>query len=143
MLAELGYVGRRVQEDVTARMPEEEERELLRTAADEPVLRLERGVLDGDERTIQADMITMPACLPARPAASSARTHHGMTVLRAEQDVVDQRSLFRGRLRTADVIRLEGYSRNRGILNRVPLFISLVEGKAARGFAHQRLWVVC
>ncbi|MFI0775776.1 GntR family transcriptional regulator [Streptomyces sp. NPDC021212] len=61
LLAALGYVGRRVQEDVTARMPSEEERELLETADDEPVLRLERVVLDGDERPIQADLITMPA----------------------------------------------------------------------------------
>jgi GntR family transcriptional regulator len=61
LLAELGYVGRRVQEDVTARMPDEEERELLRAAAHEPVLRLERVVRDGEERPIQVDLITMPA----------------------------------------------------------------------------------
>ncbi|MFF7649006.1 GntR family transcriptional regulator [Streptomyces sp. NPDC007983] len=61
LLAELGYVGRRVQEDVTARMPDQEERGLLGTGADEPVLRLERVVLDGDGRPIQADLITMPA----------------------------------------------------------------------------------
>ncbi|MFD7506050.1 GntR family transcriptional regulator [Streptomyces sp. NPDC059850] len=61
LLAELGYVGRRVQEDVAARMPTEEERELLRTGVDEPVLRLERVLLDGGERPIQVDLITMPA----------------------------------------------------------------------------------
>ncbi|MET7933290.1 UTRA domain-containing protein [Streptomyces sp. NPDC005322] len=61
LLAELGYVGRRVQEDVTARMPDEEERELLQAGPGEPVLRLERVVLDGDKRAIQADLITMPA----------------------------------------------------------------------------------
>jgi len=61
LLAELGYVARRVQEDVTARMPDEEERKLLRADADEPVLRLERVVLDGELCPIQVDLITMPA----------------------------------------------------------------------------------
>ncbi|CAM5343670.1 UTRA domain-containing protein [Streptomyces mordarskii] len=63
LLAELGHVGRRVREDVTARMPgaDSEERELLRIGAGEPVLCLERVVLDGADRAIQADMITMPA----------------------------------------------------------------------------------
>ncbi|MGO4749733.1 UTRA domain-containing protein, partial [Streptomyces sp. 2MCAF27] len=61
LLAELGYVGRRVREDVTARMPDEQERELLRTAELEPVMCLERVILDGDDRPIQADLITMPA----------------------------------------------------------------------------------
>ncbi|MFE9003575.1 UTRA domain-containing protein [Streptomyces sp. NPDC007875] len=61
LLAELGHVGRRVREDVTARMPGAQERELLRTGAEEPVLCLERVVLDGADRAIQADLITMPA----------------------------------------------------------------------------------
>ncbi|MCP9206952.1 GntR family transcriptional regulator [Streptomyces sp. NEAU-Y11] len=61
LLAELGHVGRRVQEDVTARMADEQERDLLRSAEDAPVLCLERVVLDGSERPIQADLITMPA----------------------------------------------------------------------------------
>ncbi|MGY0060223.1 GntR family transcriptional regulator [Streptomyces sp. LZ34] len=61
LLAQLGHVGRRVREDVTARMPDEQERELLRTAELEPVMCLERVVLDGDNRPIQADLITMPA----------------------------------------------------------------------------------
>ncbi|WP_435861595.1 GntR family transcriptional regulator [Streptomyces milbemycinicus] len=61
LLAELGYVGSRVREDVTARMPDEQERELLRTGELEPVMCLERVVLDQDDRPIQADLITMPA----------------------------------------------------------------------------------
>ncbi|MFI0734505.1 GntR family transcriptional regulator [Streptomyces sp. NPDC021225] len=61
LLAELGYVGQRVREDVTARMPDGQERELLRTGELEPVMCLERVVLDGDGRPIQADLITMPA----------------------------------------------------------------------------------
>ncbi|GAA1089096.1 GntR family transcriptional regulator [Streptomyces javensis] len=61
LLAELGHVGHRVREDVTARMPDAQQRELLRTGAEEPVLCLERVVLDGNERPLQADLITMPA----------------------------------------------------------------------------------
>ncbi|MFD8156789.1 GntR family transcriptional regulator [Streptomyces malaysiensis] len=61
LLAELGHVGQRVREDVTARLPDARERELLRTGAEEPVLCLERVVLDEDKRPIQADLITMPA----------------------------------------------------------------------------------
>ncbi|WP_413799986.1 GntR family transcriptional regulator [Streptomyces iranensis] len=61
LLAELGHVGRRVREDVTARMPDAQVRELLRTDTEEPVLCLERVMLDGDDRAIQADLITMPA----------------------------------------------------------------------------------
>ncbi|MEU5267273.1 UTRA domain-containing protein [Streptomyces hygroscopicus] len=61
LLAELGHVGRRVREDVTARMPDAQERELLRIGPEEPVMRLERVVLDGADRAIQADLITMPA----------------------------------------------------------------------------------
>ncbi|MBA6439781.1 MULTISPECIES: GntR family transcriptional regulator [Streptomyces] len=61
LLAELGHVGRRVREDVTARMPAAQERELLRTGAEEPVLCLERVMLDAHERPLQADLITMPA----------------------------------------------------------------------------------
>ncbi len=61
LLAELGHVGRRVREDVTARMPDAQERELLRIGTEEPVMRLERIVLDGADRAIQADLMTMPA----------------------------------------------------------------------------------
>lgn len=61
LLAELGHAGVRVQEDVTARMPDEEERETLRTEPGEPVLRLVRVTFDAAERPIQADVMTMPA----------------------------------------------------------------------------------
>ncbi|MFC8074603.1 GntR family transcriptional regulator [Streptomyces sp. NPDC057307] len=61
LLAELGYTGVRVQEDVTARMPDEEEREALRTEPGEPVLRLVRVTFDAADRPIQADVMTMPA----------------------------------------------------------------------------------
>ncbi|KOG87930.1 UTRA domain-containing protein [Streptomyces varsoviensis] len=60
-LAGLGHVGVRVREDVTARMPTAEEREALRLDPDEPVLRLDRVTLDGEDRPIQADVMVMPA----------------------------------------------------------------------------------
>ncbi|MFI5753832.1 GntR family transcriptional regulator [Streptomyces sp. NPDC051569] len=63
LLAQLGHVGVRVREEVTARLPGEEEREALRTEADEPVLRLTRVTLDADDRPIQVDIMTMPARL--------------------------------------------------------------------------------
>ncbi|WP_149826876.1 GntR family transcriptional regulator [Streptomyces tailanensis] len=61
LLAELGYVGALVREDVTADVPSEEEQEALRTAPHEPVLRLTRVTLDRDERPIQVDRMVMPA----------------------------------------------------------------------------------
>lgn len=61
LLARLGHTGARVREDVQARMPDEEERETLRTGPGEPVLRLSRLTLDHSGRPIQADMMTMPA----------------------------------------------------------------------------------
>ncbi|WP_225101486.1 GntR family transcriptional regulator [Streptomyces sp. CoH27] len=61
LLAELGYVGTRVREDVTARLPGAEEREVLQLAPDEPVLTLSRVTLDREDRPIQADMMVMPA----------------------------------------------------------------------------------
>ncbi|EPD56230.1 GntR family transcriptional regulator [Streptomyces sp. HGB0020] len=61
LLASLGYVGALVREDVTAAMPDGEEREALQTAQGEPVLRLTRLTLDGDERPIQVDRMVMPA----------------------------------------------------------------------------------
>lgn len=60
-LAERGHVGVRVREDVTARMPGVEEREALHMGPDEPVLRLSRVTLDGDDQPIQVDMMVMPA----------------------------------------------------------------------------------
>ncbi|MDN3264327.1 UTRA domain-containing protein [Streptomyces sp. CSDS2] len=61
LLAELGHIGRRVREDVTARLPSAEEREALRLAPDAPVLTLSRVTLDGEDRPIQVDMMVMPA----------------------------------------------------------------------------------
>ncbi|MEE1800355.1 UTRA domain-containing protein [Streptomyces sp. JV176] len=61
LLAELGYVGVRVREDVSARMPDAQEREALRTEPGEPVLRLVRVTFDGGDRPVQADVMTMPA----------------------------------------------------------------------------------
>jgi DNA-binding GntR family transcriptional regulator len=61
LLAELGHVGALVREDVTAGMPDDEEREALGTAPGEPVLRLVRLTLDRDDRPIQADRMVMPA----------------------------------------------------------------------------------
>ncbi|CAL9311406.1 GntR family transcriptional regulator [Streptomyces sp. SudanB182_2057] len=61
LLAKLGYVGRRVREDVTARLPCAEERDALRLAPDAPVLTLSRITLDGEDRPIQVDMMVMPA----------------------------------------------------------------------------------
>lgn len=61
LLAQLGHVGRLVREDVTADLPGEDERETLRTAPGEPVLRLTRVTLDRDDRPIQVDHMVMPA----------------------------------------------------------------------------------
>ncbi|MGW6221970.1 GntR family transcriptional regulator [Streptomyces olivaceus] len=61
LLAELGHVGVRVSEDVTATMPDEEERRTLETAPGDPVLRLTGLTLDRDDRPIQVDRMVMPA----------------------------------------------------------------------------------
>ncbi|WCN01127.1 GntR family transcriptional regulator [Streptomyces sp. M92] len=61
LLAELGHIGVLVREDVTATMPDEEERRTLNTAPDEPVLRLTRVTLDRENRPIQVDRMVMPA----------------------------------------------------------------------------------
>ncbi|MFJ1596820.1 GntR family transcriptional regulator [Streptomyces sp. NPDC088261] len=63
LLAELGYVGVRVREDVTARMPDDEELAALDIPPGEPVLHLTRVTFDGDDRPVQLDLITMPARL--------------------------------------------------------------------------------
>ncbi|MGW4275441.1 GntR family transcriptional regulator [Streptomyces seoulensis] len=60
-LARLGHVGVRVREDVTARLPSTEEGQILRTAPDQPVLRLSRVTLDGNDRPLQVDLMVMPA----------------------------------------------------------------------------------
>ncbi|WP_405960950.1 UTRA domain-containing protein [Streptomyces sp. NBC_00024] len=61
LLAQLGHVASLVREDVTADHPDDEERETLRTAPGEPVLRLTRVTLDRDDRPIQVDRMVMPA----------------------------------------------------------------------------------
>ncbi|WP_326598948.1 GntR family transcriptional regulator [Streptomyces sp. NBC_01803] len=61
LLAALGHVGALVREDVTAGMPSEEERGLLRAGPGEPALRLTRLTLDGAGVPIQVDKMTMPA----------------------------------------------------------------------------------
>ncbi|MDT3399011.1 UTRA domain-containing protein [Streptomyces sp. B1866] len=61
LLAALGHVGRRVREDVEARMPDTAERAALRMDPGEPVLTLTRVTLDAEDRPIQADLMTMPA----------------------------------------------------------------------------------
>ncbi|WP_055567933.1 GntR family transcriptional regulator [Streptomyces atriruber] len=61
LLAGLGHIGVRVQEDVTARMPDTDERAALHLEPTEPVLRLNRVTLDAEDRPIQADMMVMPA----------------------------------------------------------------------------------
>ncbi|MFD3413314.1 GntR family transcriptional regulator [Streptomyces cyaneofuscatus] len=60
LLAELGHVGARAQEDVVARMPSESERASLALEAGEPVLELTRLTLSADDRPIQADVMVMP-----------------------------------------------------------------------------------
>ncbi|MFJ3042657.1 MULTISPECIES: GntR family transcriptional regulator [Streptomyces] len=61
LLAELGHIGVLVREDVTATMPDEEERRTLEGAPDEPVLRLVRVTLDREGHPIQVDRMVMPA----------------------------------------------------------------------------------
>ncbi|MEV8602661.1 UTRA domain-containing protein [Streptomyces griseoviridis] len=61
LLADLGHVGALVREDVTADLPDDDERHALRTAPGEPVLRLTRVTLDRDERPLQVDRMVMPA----------------------------------------------------------------------------------
>lgn len=61
LLAELGHVGVLVRENVTAGLPDEREREALRLAPAEAVLRLTRLTLDGDDKPIQVDLMVMPA----------------------------------------------------------------------------------
>ncbi|MYR36818.1 UTRA domain-containing protein [Streptomyces sp. SID4944] len=60
LLAELGHVGVRAQEDVVARMPSGSERAALSLKDGEPVLELTRLTLDAADRPIQADVMVMP-----------------------------------------------------------------------------------
>ncbi|MEU9006178.1 UTRA domain-containing protein [Streptomyces sp. NPDC048551] len=61
LLAALGHTGVRVVENVTARIPVEEERAHLRLGPGEPVLQLARATYDAEDRPIQADVMVMPA----------------------------------------------------------------------------------
>ncbi|MGY5125917.1 UTRA domain-containing protein [Streptomyces nigrescens] len=63
LLAELGYVGVRAREDVTARLPSEEEASALESELSQPVLQLLRLTLDARDRPVQADRMVMPAQL--------------------------------------------------------------------------------
>ncbi|MFI6000271.1 GntR family transcriptional regulator [Streptomyces sp. NPDC051366] len=60
-LAELGFVGVRAVEMITARMPTADELDQLRMEPGEPVLQIARVTLDGEDRPIQADVMVMPA----------------------------------------------------------------------------------
>ncbi|MEV7871161.1 UTRA domain-containing protein [Streptomyces sp. NPDC088124] len=61
LLAELGHIGVRVQEDVTARIPDRGEGEALGIEEGRPVLCLTRVTFDREDRPIQVDRMTMPA----------------------------------------------------------------------------------
>ncbi|MEU9161251.1 UTRA domain-containing protein [Streptomyces sp. NPDC048424] len=61
LLATLGHVGVRVVENVTARMPDDQECAQLRLTPAEPVLQLARTTYDSADRAIQADIMVMPA----------------------------------------------------------------------------------
>ncbi|MFJ7265929.1 GntR family transcriptional regulator [Streptomyces sp. NPDC099050] len=61
LLAGLGHIGVRAVENVTARMPDPEEREHLLLGPVEPVLQLARTTYDAAGRPIQADVMVMPA----------------------------------------------------------------------------------
>ncbi|MEU1484309.1 UTRA domain-containing protein [Streptomyces sp. NPDC005752] len=60
LLAELGHVGVKVQEEVVARMPTKDERVALAVDGDVPVLELIRLTLDAHDRPVQADVMVMP-----------------------------------------------------------------------------------
>ncbi|MGW7429924.1 GntR family transcriptional regulator [Streptomyces sp. NPDC054861] len=63
LLAELGHAGVRAREDVTARMPDADERQELELPEGEPVLCLARTTFDLNDQPVQADMMIMPAAL--------------------------------------------------------------------------------
>ena len=60
LLADLGHVGVRVREEVTARLATDHECEQLRLTVGEPVLQLTRLTLDGADRPLQVDVMAMP-----------------------------------------------------------------------------------
>ncbi|WP_411145165.1 GntR family transcriptional regulator [Streptomyces sp. x-80] len=61
LLAELGYAGVRAREDVSARLPTEEEQRALEIEPGQPVMQLIRLTLDAQDRPIQVDRMTMVA----------------------------------------------------------------------------------
>ncbi|MEU7181133.1 MULTISPECIES: GntR family transcriptional regulator [Streptomyces] len=61
LLAELGHVGVRAREDVSARLPTEEERQALEIGPGEPVMQLVRLTLDAQDQPLQVDRMTMAA----------------------------------------------------------------------------------
>lgn len=61
LLAQLGHDSSRIHEDVTARMPNREEREALHLEDQDPVLILRRVTTDDEGEPIQVDLMTMPA----------------------------------------------------------------------------------
>ncbi|MGY4985177.1 GntR family transcriptional regulator [Streptomyces nigrescens] len=63
LLAELGHVGVRAHEDVSARLPSDEEATALEAEPSQPVLQLLRLTLDARDRPVQADRMVMPARL--------------------------------------------------------------------------------
>ncbi|MGW3008958.1 UTRA domain-containing protein [Streptomyces sp. NPDC001219] len=63
LLAELGYLGVRAREDVSARLPSDEEAAALEAEPSQPVLQLLRLTLDARDRPVQADRMVMPARL--------------------------------------------------------------------------------
>ncbi|WP_328386643.1 UTRA domain-containing protein [Streptomyces sp. NBC_00400] len=63
LLAELGYIGVRAREDVSARLPRQEEAEALESDVTQPVLQVIRLSLDAQDRPVQADRMVMPAQL--------------------------------------------------------------------------------
>ncbi|PWI45931.1 UTRA domain-containing protein [Streptomyces sp. ICBB 8177] len=61
LLRQLGHAGRRVEEEVSARMPTAQERDALGLTETQPVLTLTRRTLDADEGPLQVDLMVFPA----------------------------------------------------------------------------------
>ncbi|WP_281356307.1 GntR family transcriptional regulator [Acrocarpospora macrocephala] len=61
LLASLGHLGRRVVEEVAARLPTEQERHVLTIDTGDPILMLTRVVFDSHDEPIQADVMIAPA----------------------------------------------------------------------------------
>ena len=72
LLAALGHSGRRVSEEVSARMPSAAERESLLLGSGDPVLQLTRVTLDAEGRPFQVDRSVFPA--------TTQRLHYEMRI---------------------------------------------------------------